>query len=126
MTFNLRAGLARWEETTGNSFGAGFDPRQLGFASDLVGQFTRLQFPRFNLGTYQAAGGSRLLNTATDDSYTVQPNFSLAVGKHLLKFGAEGRRYNDNSNDPGLATGNYTFGRNWTQARAAGGRRFGK
>jgi hypothetical protein len=42
MTFNLRAGLARWEETTGNSFGAGFDPRQLGFSGDLVGQFTSI------------------------------------------------------------------------------------
>jgi hypothetical protein len=118
MTFNLRAGLARWEETTGNSFGANFDPRQLGFDPSLVAQFTRLQFPRFNLGTYQAAGSDRLLNTATDDSYTVQPNFSLAVKGHMLKFGAEGRRYNDNTNNPGIAAGSYNFGRNWTQARA--------
>jgi hypothetical protein len=118
MTLNLRAGLARWEETTGNSFGANFDPRRLGFADALVSQFTRLQYPRFDLGSYGQAGSDRLLNVATNDAYTVQPNASLATGKHILKFGAEGRRYNDNSNNPGLAAGNYSFGRNWTQARA--------
>jgi len=118
MTFNLRAGLARWEETTGNSFGANFDPRKLGFADSLVAQFTRLQYPRFDLGTFGTAGSDRLLSSATNDSYTVQPNASLAVGRHLMKFGAEGRRYNDNTNNPGFASGNYSFGRNWTQARA--------
>lgn len=118
MTFNLRAGLARWEETTGNSFGSGFDPTRLGFPASLVSQMTRRQFPRFELGQYSAAGGSRLLNLAANDSYTIQPNASLALGRHILKFGAEGRRYNDNSNDPGLATGTFAFGRNWTQARA--------
>ncbi len=118
MTFNLRAGLARWEETTGNTFGANFDPRKLGFAESLVSQFTRLQYPRFDLGTFGTAGSDRLLSLATDDSYTVQPNASLAIGRHIMKFGAEGRRYNDNSNNPGFASGNYAFGRNWTQARA--------
>jgi hypothetical protein len=118
MTFNLRAGLARWEETTGNSFGAGFDPTRLGFPSTLVSQMTRRQFPLFQLGQYSSAGADRLLNLAANDSYTVQPNASLAVGRHILKFGAEGRRYNDNTNNPGLAAGFYSFGRNWTQARA--------
>ncbi|MBN8733570.1 MAG: TonB-dependent receptor [Acidobacteria bacterium] len=118
MTFNLRAGLARWEEQTGSSFGANYDPRQLGFASSLVSQFTQLQFPRFALGTYGNAGADRLLNLGTNDSYTVQPNANLALGKHLMKFGAEGRRYNDNSNNPGQAAGAYTFTRQWTQARA--------
>ena len=118
MTFNLRAGLARWEETTGNSFGADFDPRRLGFPDTLVSQFTRLQFPRFDLGTLGQIGTDRLLNIATDDAYTVQPNFNFSTGRHILKYGAEGRRYNDNSNNPGLASGFYNFGRNWTQARA--------
>lgn len=44
LTFNLRAGLARWEENTGSSFGDGFDPRQLGFAPSLVSQLDRLTF----------------------------------------------------------------------------------
>jgi hypothetical protein len=121
MTFNLRAGLARWEETTGNSYGANFDPRRLGFADSLVAQFTRLQFPRFNFGTYQAIGSDRLLNFGSNDAYTLQPNFNLIFGRHVMKFGGEARRYNDNTQNPGLAAGNYTFGKNWTQARALQG-----
>ncbi len=118
MTFNLRAGLARWEEYTGSNFGANFDPRQLGFSDTLVSQFTRLQYPYFDLNTYGQAGSSRLLSLGTNDSYTVQPNASIVVGSHIMKFGAEGRRYNDNSNNPGFAAGQYGFQRNWTQARA--------
>jgi len=118
LTFNLRAGLARWEETTGNTFGAGFDPRRLGFDPALVAQFTKLQFPRFDLGTYDSAGADRLLNFAVNEAYTLQPNLNLVVGRHFLKFGWEGRRYNDNSQNPGMASGRYSFGKNWTQRRA--------
>lgn len=118
LTFDLRAGLARWEETTGNSFGAGFDPRQLGFDPALVAQFTRYQFPRFDLGTYQAVGTDRLLNYATDDAYSLQPNFNWVRGKHIMKFGVEFRRYNDNVQNPGMASGRYNFGKNWTQRNA--------
>jgi hypothetical protein len=39
MVFNLRGGLARYEGFSGNTFGKDFDPRQLGFPSDLVSQF---------------------------------------------------------------------------------------
>ncbi|MCC6343175.1 MAG: TonB-dependent receptor [Bryobacterales bacterium] len=121
LTFNLRAGLARWEENTGSSFGDGFDPRQLGFAPSLVSQLDRLTFPQINLGGYQGMGASRLRNVATDDSYTVQPNVNYAMGRHLLKFGAEGRRYNDNNNNPGLAAGFYNFDSAWTRANALRG-----
>jgi len=121
LTFNLRAGLARWEENTGSSFGTGFDQGTLGFSTNTTSQLDRLEFPQINLGSYQGMGASRLLNVATNDSYTVQPNFSLATGRHLLKFGAEGRRYNDNSNNPGLAAGFYTFDRSWTRANALQG-----
>ena len=118
MTFNLRAGLARWEEYTGSIFGANFDPRTLGFADSLVSQFSRLQYPYFDLNTYGQVGSSRLLSLGANDSYTIQPNASLVVNSHILKFGAEGRRYNDNTNNPGFASGTYSFNRNWTQARA--------
>jgi hypothetical protein len=117
-TFNFRAGLNRWEETTGSSFGAGFDPRELGFDSALVAQFTKLQFPRFDFGSYQSAGSDRLINTSTNDSYSFQPNAGLVMGKHYTKFGFEGRQYKDNRANPGLASGRYTFGRNWTQQNA--------
>jgi len=119
MTFNLRAGLNRWEAGGGSVFGAGFDPVQLGFAPSLVSQFNQLQFPQFTLDTYQAIGSSSLLNTNTHDTFTVQPNMNRVVGKHFLKFGAEGRKYNDNTQNPGLASGTYAFNKGFTQAVAA-------
>jgi hypothetical protein len=118
MTFDLRAGLNRWEETTGSVFGTGFDQRQLGFDPALIAQFTRAGFPNIDLGSYQYMGTNRLINYSANDAYTVQPNLNMVRGKHLFKFGGEGRRYNDNTLNPGLAAGSYTFGKNWTQANS--------
>src|SRR5262249_14709410 len=117
MTFDLRAGLNRWENTGGSSLGAGFDPRDLGFNSSLVSQFNALQFPPFNLGSYQQIGSS-VANYGMNDTYSVQPNLNLVRGRHFIKFGAEGRKYNDNAINPGNASGSYAFGKNWTQASA--------
>jgi hypothetical protein len=118
MTFNLRAGLARWEEAGGNGYGTGFDPRSLGFADSLVSQFTRLQFPGFGLGQYAQIGNGRPISPGTNDTYTLQPNISLVKGSHFLKTGAEIREFRDNRINPGNSSGFYNFGRNWTQAAA--------
>jgi len=119
MTFDLRAGLNRWEETTGSVFAAGFDQRQLGFDPALISQFTRVGFPNLDLGSYQYMGTNRLINYSANDAYTVQPNLNMVIGTHFFKFGAEGRKYNDNALNPGLAAGSYSFGKNWTQANAS-------
>src|SRR5260370_10929828 len=120
MTFDLRAGLNRWEETTGSIFGTGFDQRQLVFDPALVSQFTRVGFPTIDFaGNYQAMGPSRLISYTTADTYTLQPNLNWVVSKHALKFGFEALRYNDNSLNPWLAVGSYSFGKNWTQANAS-------
>jgi hypothetical protein len=118
MTFDLRAGLNRWEAAGGSVFGANFDPKQLGFASSLVAQFNKLQFPNFSLGTYQSIGSSSLLNANTHDTYTVQPNLNKVYGRHFLKMGFEARRYNDYTQNPGLASGTYSFDKGWSQAVA--------
>jgi hypothetical protein len=121
MTFDLRAGLSRWEETTGTIFGTGFDQNQLGFDPNLTKQFTRIGFPMITFNTsggndYQQFGPSRLTSYNTNSAYTIQPNLNMVVGKHFLKFGAEGRRYDDFSLNPGVATGSYDFTKMWTQA----------
>ena len=121
MTFNLRGGLIRWETQGGNSFGADFNPTELGFSPSLVSQFTRFQYPRFDFGStaYQSIGsGNSVLNSSPTDTYSLQPNMNAIVGAHTLKFGTEFRRYNDNTNNPGAATGIYSFNKNWTQERA--------
>jgi hypothetical protein len=116
MLINLRAGLSRYENFSGSQFGAGFDPVQLGFPSFLVGQFTTLQFPRFNLGTYSELGGTQVKNYETDDTWSLQPNMTWIHGRQTLKFGAELRRYNQNFLQPGAADGNFTFSKAFTQA----------
>lgn len=118
MVLNVRGGLARYEGFSGNTFGAGFDPRQLGFSDRLVSQFTGLQFPRFNLSgnNFSPLGATRTSNYETQDTWSVQPTLQLIQGRHSLKFGMEARRYNDNRLRPEAASGLYNFGRNWSQA----------
>jgi len=115
---NLRGGLARYEGFSGNTFGRGFDPTQLGFPSTLVSQFLSLQYPRFNFtgNNLSPLGASQTSGYETQDTYSLQPNLQMIRGRHSYKFGAEFRRYNDNRIRPASASGNYTFARNWTQA----------
>lgn len=115
-TFDLRLGLNRWEESSGSSYGAGFDPRQLGFDSSLVSQYTKLAFPRFDFGaSYAPIGASNVANSGNFDTYTVQPNLNKVIGRHFIKFGVELRKYNNNNTNPGISSGQFNFGRNWTQ-----------
>jgi hypothetical protein len=117
MTFDLRAGLNRWEETGGSTLGANYDPKQLGFSSNLVAQFPAYQFPNIQLEGYQNIGSSAV-SPGTRDTYSIQPNFNMVRGHHFMKFGAEGRRYNKNTAGGGYPSGIYYFNKNWTQANA--------
>jgi hypothetical protein len=116
LLFNLRGGLSRYENFSGSQFGAGFDPRTLGFPDSLVAQFTTLQFPRFNLGTYSELGGTQVKNYETDDTWSLQPNMTWIHGRQTVKVGAELRLYNQNFLQPGAADGNFTFNKAFTQA----------
>jgi hypothetical protein len=102
---NLRFGLARYEGFSGNIYGPGYDPRQLGFPSSLVGQFSALQFPRFNLGTYSELGATQVTGYETHDTWSLQPNMSTTLGRHILRYGTEIRRYNRNQLKPQSASG---------------------
>jgi len=118
IVLNVRGGLARYEGFSGNTFGEGFDPRQLGFSDRLVSQFTGLQFPRFNLSgnNFSPLGATRTSNYETQDTWSVQPILQVIQGRHSFKFGMDARRYNDNRLRPEAASGLYNFGRNWSQA----------
>ncbi|MBM3811758.1 MAG: hypothetical protein FJW20_08990 [Acidimicrobiia bacterium] len=115
MVFTLRGGLSRYEEFGGNIFAGGFDPRQLGMPDSLVRQFTAVQFPRFNMGTYTELGTTRVTQYSTNDTYSLQPSVSWMRGRHSLKYGGDFRRYNRNRLQPGAASGNFTFDKRWTQ-----------
>lgn len=117
MVFNLRGGLARYEGFSGNTFGLGFNPVELGFRQSLVSQFSVQQFPRFNFtgNNYSPLGATQTAGYETSDTYSVQPNLSWIRGRQSWKMGAEFRRYQQNNHRPGSSSGNYSFGRNWTQ-----------
>jgi len=108
--------VSRFETSNGNSFGVNYDPRQLGFPSALVAQFTTLEFPRFNIAGYSEIGSSGVLSYTAQDVWSLQPNASWILGRHNLRLGSEFRRYDDNTLNPGLASGSYTFDPSWTQA----------
>ncbi|MFN0165886.1 MAG: TonB-dependent receptor domain-containing protein [Bryobacteraceae bacterium] len=114
MVFNLRAGLARFEGFGGNTFADGFDPRQLGFSDRLVAQFTAVQFPRFNMGSYSEIGATRTRSFNADDNYSLTPAMTWIHNKHQLKYGGDFRRYNRTNLNPGSASGSYDFSRAWT------------
>lgn len=117
MTFDFRVGLNRWEEGGGSVIGAGFDPKQLGIDPDLAAQFTAFQFPAVAMEGYQQMGGSAF-NPAVRDTYSAQPNLNVVVGRHFLKLGMEGRRYNRGNYGGGYPSGFWTFNKNWTQANS--------
>jgi len=114
--WNLRFGLTRWEDTFTNIFGRGYDPRQLGFPDSLVRQFKVLQFPRFEIaGGYAPLGTNRPGNLETDYAYSLQPNINLVRGGHVLKIGAEGKRFDKNRVPLGLISGRYDFNPGFSQ-----------
>ena len=116
VVLDLRGGLARYEATFGNSFGVNYDSRQLGFPDALVSQFTHLEFPRFNVGDYSEIGSNGVLIYSTQSTSSLQPSVSVTQGRHNLRLGAEFRRYDDNTVNPGLGSGSYNFDESWTQA----------
>jgi hypothetical protein len=119
MVANLRAGLARTRNLSGNIFGVGYDPRQLGFDSGLVSQFYFLQFPRVQFaGTAYSELGTAASSEDVSDSWSLQPNVNWLRGKHNLKMGSELRLYNQNNYGPGFGSGLFNFDRAWTRLDA--------
>jgi hypothetical protein len=120
MVFNLRGGLSRYEGFSGNVFGRGFNPTELGFPERLVSQFDVRQFPRFNFtgNNISSLGSTRTANYETQDTYSIQPSLTVIRGRQTWKMGAELRRYNSNNHNPGASSGTFNFGRNWTQRNA--------
>lgn len=116
MILDLRGGLSRWESSSGNDLGRGFNPAQLGFPSSLVGQFTTLQFPQFSFNNYNQLGADHYTSYSASDNWSITPGMTWVRGRHIFKYGFELRRYNDNAIQPGTADGVYNFDNSWTQA----------
>jgi hypothetical protein len=72
-------------------------------------------FPRWSFGStntnikFMSALGVGCANIDPSESYVYQDTFSTTRGKHSLKFGAEFIRYRYNTNEPGPASGSFSF-----------------
>lgn len=115
LVMSLRAGLSRYEGFSGNSNSADFNPSQLGFSSEYVSQLSYYHFPAFRFSNGLALAPDRIKQYETKDTYTLQPSLSWMRGRHMMKMGAEFRRYNRNLLQPGLASGLFNFTRGFTQ-----------
>lgn len=130
LVMSLRAGLTRYEGFSGNSNSANINPATLGFSNEFVSQLGFYHFPAFRLDdTRLSLAPDRITQYETKDTYTLQPNLSWMRGRHMMKMGAELRRYNRNQLQPGLASGIFNFNRAFTQrdpqtADATSGRDF--
>ena len=115
-TWSLRAGFARQENVFGNRFSRGFNPKDLGFPDSLVSRLPSHQFPLFQMGSYIRLGSDRVNDFNADDTTSIQPVFGRVVGSHVMKMGADLRRYVKNEINLLAASGTYTLGKAWTQA----------
>ncbi len=116
MTWTLRAGFARFEETAGSDRNKNFDPVTFGWPSSLVNQFAGRHYPAINYGFYQAQGAGTIDDLNASNTYTVQPSMGKVYRSHIMKFGAEIRAYQLNRLTVGLPSGSLSFGKSWTQA----------
>lgn len=115
-TLDIRVGYNRTEQIRGNAVSAAFNPTTLGFPSSLVSQFTQTQFPALSFGTYGGSTSSRVNDFQPEQTFSLQGNVGKAIGSHLLRVGAEVRRYDFAHIQPGNPSGTFTFSKNWTQS----------
>ncbi len=113
-TLNVRAGMARLENLSGNDATLAFNPRDLGLPDSTVSQMLRPQYPFIGMGTYMSQGSGP--NTQADDTYTLGATGGKVIGTHVMKFGVEAREFRTNVQAYGSSGGNFSFTRLWTQA----------
>jgi hypothetical protein len=119
--FELRAGVSHVYFNTATP-GDGFDPTTLGFpgylaATALATSANALTFPGIGPAGYLAIGsGSQLSKGSAGylaDTFLI--NNTKVLTHHTLNFGGEFRILANNDNQLGRATGNFSFGTNFTQ-----------
>ncbi|MGH9667717.1 MAG: carboxypeptidase regulatory-like domain-containing protein, partial [Bryobacteraceae bacterium] len=94
----------------------GFNLGSLGFPAPLVSQIPSL-FPIMTVGdvTGTANGSDSFLQYQPRNVWTARATLNYLRGKHSLKFGGEYRILDFNEAQLNSATGNYSFGRTFTQ-----------
>jgi hypothetical protein len=90
-----------------------YDPAQLGFSPNYLGQIGAQVFPEIDVADYDFMG-----SWASDDflhsSHELNGTVSKLVGNHTFKFGAGYRRIGNDAFAPGPAAGSFAFNSGFT------------
>ena len=116
LVLDTRLGFTR---SVSNSFikSAGFDPTTLGFPSYMASYSQKLAMPRVAFSDGNYAGLSTSPGNVTPfTSIQWFTSVTKVLNRHTLKAGADLRRYDANSLNPGYSSGTFTFGTNWITA----------
>jgi len=114
---SLRYGWTRFVDN--NTMTIDFDPATLGFSSTFLGQVSQTGVPKFPQGAFtNGYSGFGAINPSyrTYKSSGVNGSFSKFVGAHTFKLGADYRKIGVYLLNPGNASGNFQFDKEFTSS----------
>ena len=85
---NIRTSANRYIEAGRFEEGLGYDATQLGFSSAQVAQLPVKLFPRFNFSDFISYGRGSFTREPTN-VWSLQPNMSMVLGAHTVRFGLD-------------------------------------
>ena len=113
LLFSLNYGLSRMFGTRA-AWSEGFDVTSIGIAANFRDAQQVRAIPPTTISGL-AGIGNGVQNYSTQLGHTMQANFTKISGKHTMKFGADFRTYFINQLQNTRASGNLSFGQNFTQ-----------
>ena len=95
----------------------GFNPTKLGFPSYIAANADLLLFPGIAAQNYYTLGDAAQgdFRHGAFESHLLGVNATKVLTRHVLKFGAEGRRLRANDDESGASTGSFSFTNALTQ-----------
>jgi len=112
---DLRVGFSRYRPYYVQA-NIGYDAGQLGFPGYITRNATVPQIPQINFSdNFTQISGGHQTNQPLN-SYQILGSINKILGKHSLKFGAEGRRYQFSQVNWTAAAGSFNFDSTWVKA----------
>ncbi len=112
---NFRYGFSRYSQHQA-SYNLGQDMSSLGFPSSLVRQLTVSAIPSMTIGGYTSLSTSNKQVLASEDTHSLRTGVTKNMGRHLLRFGADGRLiHSNNASYNSSSAGAYSFNSNFTR-----------
>ncbi len=116
LVLELRAGVNILRVTT-QPASSGLNLQTLGLPGSLVSQLNGSQtaFPQMNITGYSPIGPANDGTSVQHNYYYLAGDVATNHGNHSVRMGVEAREIQENTNNVGDVSPNYTFGTAWTQ-----------